>query len=140
MRANVTLVCDTSVIVAALAQRDDDHARCVELLSKSPSAAVPAPVLVDVDWVARSRRAPEGMDRFLASIDDDSIIVVNLDAVDYRRVRALMRTYADLPLEFVDAAVVAVAERLEEDTIATLDRRHFSVVRPLHVPAFTLVP
>ena len=40
----------------------------------------------------------------------------------------------------VDASVVAIAERLEQDTIATLDRRHFSVVRPLHVDAFTLVP
>jgi hypothetical protein len=40
----------------------------------------------------------------------------------------------------VDASVVVVAERLEETTIATLDHRHFSVVRPLHAEAFTLVP
>ena len=66
--------------------------------------------------------------------------MVDLDEEDYRRVRWLQRHYADLPLEFVDAAVVAIAERLEQTTIATLDRRHFSVIRPLHVPAFELVP
>ena len=39
-----------------------------------------------------------------------------------------------------DAAVVAVAERLGLPEIATLDRRHFTVVRPLHTPALTLLP
>jgi hypothetical protein len=80
------------------------------------------------------------MDRLLASVGDRSVAVVDLDEEEYQRVRVLLRTYADVGLEFVDAAVVAVAERLEEDTIATLDSKHFSVVRPLHVPAFTLVP
>jgi predicted nucleic acid-binding protein len=45
-----------------------------------------------------------------------------------------------LPLGTVDASVVAVSERLGTHTIATLDRRHFSVVRPAHIPAFDLVP
>jgi hypothetical protein len=35
---------------------------------------------------------------------------------------------------------VAVAERLGLTEIATIDRRHFSVVRPRHVGAFTLLP
>ncbi|HEU0304822.1 MAG TPA: hypothetical protein VFR32_09615 [Gaiellaceae bacterium] len=76
----------------------------------------------------------------LQSVHDTSLLVVNLDLEDYRRTQELLRTYEDLPLDFVDASVVAIAERLEEDTIATLDRRHFSVVKPLHVEAFTLVP
>ncbi|MDQ2738090.1 MAG: VapC toxin family PIN domain ribonuclease, partial [Actinomycetota bacterium] len=45
-----------------------------------------------------------------------------------------------LPLGAVDATVIAVAERLGITEIATLDRRHFSVVRPAHVEAFTLLP
>jgi predicted nucleic acid-binding protein len=74
------------------------------------------------------------------SILEGSVLVVNLDREDYERALSLMIQYADLPLTLVDASVVAVAERLEQDTIATLDRRHFSVVRPLHRDAFTLVP
>ena len=50
----------------------------------------------------------------------------------------LMSKYPDLG--FVDSSVVAIAERLLIDTIATTDRRHFSGVRPSHVPHFTLVP
>lgn len=39
-----------------------------------------------------------------------------------------------------DASIVALAERLQLGEIATLDRRHFSVVRPAHIDAFTLLP
>jgi len=38
------------------------------------------------------------------------------------------------------AWIVAAAERLGVGTIATLDRRHFTVVRPAHKNAFELVP
>jgi predicted nucleic acid-binding protein len=51
-----------------------------------------------------------------------------------------VKVYADLPLGAVDASVVAIAERLGVKEIATLDRRHFSVVRPRHAEAFSIVP
>ena len=35
---------------------------------------------------------------------------------------------------------VSLAERLNTDLIITLDRRHFSAVRPRHCPAFRLLP
>jgi len=47
---------------------------------------------------------------------------------------------ADFPLGVVDASVVAVAERLETDTVITLDRRHFSAIRPRHCAHFRLLP
>ncbi|MFK4146668.1 hypothetical protein [Streptomyces sp. NPDC004065] len=53
---------------------------------------------------------------------------------------ATVLRYADFPLGGVDASVIAVAERFGVDRVATLDRRHFSVVKPAHVPAPTLVP
>jgi hypothetical protein len=52
----------------------------------------------------------------------------------------LVEVHADLGLGATDASVVAIAERLDLSDIASLDRRHFSVVRPSHVAAFTLVP
>jgi predicted nucleic acid-binding protein len=59
---------------------------------------------------------------------------------DWLRIAELVTTYRDLPLGTVDAAIVAVSERLGSSTIATLDRRHFSAVRPARVPAFDLLP
>jgi hypothetical protein len=45
-----------------------------------------------------------------------------------------------MPLGVVDASIVAVAERLGLVELATLDRRHFSTVRPNHSEGFTLLP
>lgn len=56
------------------------------------------------------------------------------------RIAELVAHYHDLPLGTVDASVVVAAERLSVTTIATIDRRHFSVVRPRHVAAFELLP
>lgn len=51
-----------------------------------------------------------------------------------------MRQYGDFPLGFVDASLVALAERLDARELLTTDRRHFSVVRPQHARQFTLLP
>jgi uncharacterized protein len=40
----------------------------------------------------------------------------------------------------IDASVVAAAERLDITEIATLDRRHLSIVRPVHTHSFELLP
>jgi hypothetical protein len=49
-------------------------------------------------------------------------------------------SYEGLPLGTTDASVVALAERLGLTDVATLDRRHFTVVRPRHLDALTLLP
>jgi predicted nucleic acid-binding protein len=140
MRGETTLVCDASVIHAALNPRDRSHDACTALLSSSPSTTIPAPVIVEVDWLARSRGVAAATDQLLESIDDGSLSVIDLDLEDYARARVLLQMYEDLGLEFVDAAVITIAERLEQTRVATLDHRHFSVVKPLHCEAFTLVP
>ncbi len=77
---------------------------------------------------------------FLASLADGELRVEPLQADDYRRMAELVETYDNLPLGAVDAAVVAVSERLGVTTVATIDRRDFSVVRPCHIDHFELVP
>jgi hypothetical protein len=52
----------------------------------------------------------------------------------------LLRNHTDLGLGFVDASIVAVAERLGHDTIATPNHRDFAVVHPTHRDAFNLIP
>jgi len=59
---------------------------------------------------------------------------------DWERIAELMEEYLDLPLGMVDASIIALAERRDLEVIATLDERHFRVVRPRHTQAFTLVP
>lgn len=69
-----------------------------------------------------------------------SFTVKSLHASDPVRIAELVAEYRDLPLGTVDASVIAAAERLDATEVATLDRRHFSVVRPRHEVAFQLLP
>jgi predicted nucleic acid-binding protein len=59
---------------------------------------------------------------------------------DWARIRELVTTYADLRLGGTDASVVTLAERLRATRIATLNHRHFTVVRPRYADAFELLP
>jgi predicted nucleic acid-binding protein len=59
---------------------------------------------------------------------------------DWERAGELIETYADLGLGLVDASIVAVAEHHGITTLATLNRRDFTVVRPRHADAFELIP
>jgi hypothetical protein len=76
----------------------------------------------------------------LRSLAEGDFVPVDLKPVDYARMAELVSRYADLPLGTTDASVVALAERPGVDDVATLDRRHFSVVRPHHAEASTLFP
>lgn len=58
-----------------------------------------------------------------------NLIVEPVAAPDWLRIAELVARYRDLPLGTVDASVLAAAERLAIAEIATLDRRHFTVVR-----------
>jgi uncharacterized protein len=77
---------------------------------------------------------------FGRALADGELVVEPVADSDWSRVCELMEQYLDLPLGMVDASVIALAERRGVDVIATLDQRHFSVVRPRHVEAFRLVP
>lgn len=77
---------------------------------------------------------------FLDSVANGSFELVNLTRSDTARIAELVARYDDLPLGTADASVIALAERLGVAEIATLDRRHFRVVRPRHVEAFLLLP
>jgi uncharacterized protein len=136
----VGLVVDSGVLYAALDDTDKHHKRCVKLLSEvRGSRVVPAPVLPEVDFLCR--RTPQG--RFggvLSQIESGAIEVENLLSSDYSRVAELLTTYADLRVGFVDAAVLAIVERLREPKLATLDHRHFTVMRPRHVESLELLP
>lgn len=65
---------------------------------------------------------------------------MDLTRADFRRMAELVEQYADLPLGTTDASVVAIAERLAITEIASLDRRHFTLVRPRHLESFQLLP
>jgi len=136
------IVVDTGPLVALLNADDAHHERCrAWLVENHEPLVVPVPVISETCYFIERDRDAETEVQFLASFEPGAMFeMADLVADDWTRVARLIRTYADLPLGVVDASVVAVAERLEVGRIATLDHRHFSIVRPAHLERFELVP
>jgi uncharacterized protein len=135
------LILDTGPILALLNADDRDHERCVEMVeTRREDLVVPAPVLVEVDYWVLKLLGAAAWETFVEDVADGAYRLHHTDEADLVRSAALERTYADLDLGLVDAAVVATCERLGETKVATLDRQHFSVVRPRHCEALTLLP
>ncbi len=122
-------------------RRDDDHEQCTRLLATTRGPLVlPEPLLVEIGYMLGSRAGPHAEAGFLRDVADGVYELESMQLTDVTRAADLVETYSDLPLGAADACVVALAERLGATRIATLDKRHFSVVRPRHTEAFTLLP
>ena len=137
----MALILDTGPLYASLDRSDQDHAACRALIEAAQELLViPAPVLVEVDYWIHQRLNPGALVALLTDIEAGAYVVADLTASDYTRVRELCDRYADADMGFVDAAVLAVVERLNEPKLATLDRRHFSLLRPRHRDSIDLMP
>ena len=101
---------------------------------------IPAPVLVELDYFLTRSFGPDPMRRVLTDTKSGALSVESLIAADYERVDELMKTYSNQRIGFVDAAVLSIVERLGEPKLATLDHRHFAVMRPRHIKALELLP
>ena len=97
-------------------------------------------VIAETAYLIGRQLGPAAEARFFRSVADGEIAVESLGPADDLRIADLVDQYASLPLGGTDASVIALAERLDQTRIATLDRRHFTVVRPAHCDAFELVP
>lgn len=117
------------------------HARVVDWWSAAPrDVAVPVTVVPEVTYLLGRRLGAEAEEAFVRALARGELRVEELADADWSRVADLMVAYADLPLGFVDASIVAMAERLEVTEVLTTDRKHFGVVRPRHVERLTLLP
>jgi predicted nucleic acid-binding protein len=137
----MALVLDTGVLYSALDRNEPGHLACRLLLEATDEEIViPSPVLPEVDYFIGDRLHPGVLISLLRDIQLGSFRVVDLEADDYFRIEEIVAQYADSNIGFVDAAVLAIVERLNEPKLATLDRRHFAMLRPRHVESLTLLP
>lgn len=135
------LIVDTGVLLAAADLSDPHHDRCAALVDAEPGRLVTtAMVVAEACYLIDRQLGPEAEALFVDSIANGDLEIEQLSDADWRRIGILIRQYASLPLGGTDASVVAVAERLTVQRIATLDHRHFRVVRPDSIGYFELLP
>ncbi|MDA8315779.1 MAG: PIN domain-containing protein [Actinomycetota bacterium] len=137
----MALLVDAGPLYAYVDVDDRHHDECLRLLETHPGPlVVPLLVVTEVVHLLESRLGADAEIRFLGDLAAGNLLVEPVAPADWIRIAELVSVYQDLPLGTVDASVVAAAERRKITAVATLDRRHFSVVRPSHALAFEIVP
>ena len=101
---------------------------------------MPILVVTEVAYLLGTRVGPNTEVRFLGDLAAGELVTEQVAPGDLLRIAELVAAYRNLPLGTVDASIVAACERVGARSIATLDRRHFSVVRPVHISGFDLLP
>ncbi|GAA1138739.1 type II toxin-antitoxin system toxin ribonuclease C26 [Kribbella jejuensis] len=138
------IVVDTGPLVAAALTSDANHQPCVDLFASlrlnNERLVIPPFVVTEVCYLLARAGGHKPEMAFVRSLATEDFTIAPMTPAALERIADLIGQYADLPLGLVDASVVALAEQLGVDEIATLDRRHFNVVRPQHTDAFTLLP
>lgn len=130
------ILCDTSALIAFF-NRKDIHHQAVRVY-ENEVFAVPTSVLCEFDYFLSKYVGDTQGKLIFEQVTSEKILY--LEPVDLARVNEIRRAYNDPPLGFVDASLIALAERYKIQRILTLDRRHFSAIKPQGLPYFELLP
>jgi hypothetical protein len=137
----MAVIVDTGFLFALANNRDVHHLRALDVArTLSDTIILPATVLPEICYLIDSRLGHAAMRRFVRGVQTGAMHIASIDKTDLSRIVDILDQYADARVDFVDATIVALAERLHVTRILTIDQIHFRLFRPRHCAAFDLLP
>lgn len=137
----MAVLLDSGFLFASLNSSEAAHQSTIRVLKNIREPIVlPVPAITEVAYLLARDVSNEAAGRFIASLATSELTLENPLQEDYLRSAEIIRQYADAKLDFVDALIVAIAERLNINRLLTLDRRDFQLIRPRHCTSFELLP
>lgn len=135
-----TAIADTGFIVALLNRSDPCHLNVVGIYTQMQTAILPQTVLAEVAYLVGRDAGIPTVIAFLRGLSVSRFQLTALIEPDINRIAEILEQYQDSRIDFVDASVMAVAERYNTRTILTLDQRDFRLFRPQHCENFEILP
>ncbi len=137
----MTAIVDTSFLVSLINPREQHHQACVAVARQlRERLVIPQVVLPEACYLVDKYVGDSAMRAMVRQLTLPEWNLEPLQEGDMARVVVLLDQYQDQRLDFVDACIVAMAERLRARRVLTLDRRHFSLVRLQHGATFEILP
>ncbi len=133
-------IADTGFVVALLSQTDDRHTDVVPIYTQQSSILLPQTVLAEVAYLVGRDSGIKTVAAFLRGLNVSRFCLTALVETDVDRVADILQTYADSRIDFVDASVMAIAERYGSTKVLTLDQRDFRLFQPNHCDSFEILP
>jgi uncharacterized protein len=118
---------DSGPLVALFDKDDAHHARSLDFVRRLAGEAV-SNLAVVTEVVYLLDFSPRVQIDFLTWIRRGGLTLVELEAADFDRIIELLGKYRDLPMDFADASLVTICERLDIRHVASFDR-DFSIYR-----------
>jgi hypothetical protein len=137
--ARIDVLADTSGLIALL-DRDDRHYQAAIDVARANTLTVPSTVLPEVDYLVSKYLGEAVAQAFIQDLADGYFNYLTVELEDIRSALDVMTRYKGVPLGLVDASLVALAERYHLPSILTLDRRHFSLIKPRGLEYLELLP
>lgn len=135
------MIVDSSALVAYFVAADRDHAAVDALIATNQEVLIVSPyVVAEVDYLVSNRAGPPDALAALRELAGGAWHLTDFGVEELRAAIDLMERYSDQDIGVTDASLVVLAKRYGTRTIATLDRRHFEVLRPIQGGHFTIVP
>ena len=136
-----SLIIDTGVIYALADRKDDWHAAAVNFMAEFKGRLfVPSTVVPEACYLLNTYLGQDAEMGFVQALANREMVIEHSTSQDVARIAEILKKYHDANIGFVDASVVALAERLKISGILTTDRRHFAAIKPQHCKGFTLLP
>lgn len=131
---------DTGFLLAVVSVADRAHDACAMALENEERPLLPSVILTELAYmIIRDIGRPHFI-QLMRSVLAGELEMVFLTQQDLARATDIMEQYADSKIDFVDCAIVALAERLNISRILTIDQRDFRMIQPSHIPAFKILP
>jgi predicted nucleic acid-binding protein len=135
------VILDTSALLAFFDRNEPDHAAVAAAIAGTTEPLVVSPyVVAELDYLVATRH---GVTAEAAVLDELASGAWDLPAItpdDLAAARRVIERYRDQEVGVADASIVVLAARYRTRHVATLDRRHFEVLRPLDGGRFRIVP
>lgn len=134
------VIADTGFIVALANLADPKHENVKKCYLEYQIILMPQTVFAEVAYLIGRESGIKTVANFLRGLSKSRFSVVAITPEDILRTADILEQYADSRIDFVDATVMAIAERLNITKILTLDQRDFSLYRPKNCASFQLLP
>lgn len=123
------IVADTGAVLALIDSDDRHHARLRRAFKADPDAWIlPWAILPEVDYLVAAHVGSRAEEAFLADLASGAFSVEWGKESDLAEANRVSKRHRAHRLGLVDAVVIAIAERVRPDAIATLDLRHFATI------------
>ncbi len=125
------IILDTSAVIGLMDKKYKKHEDLKKIfVEKDNLHILPSTTIGEICYMLNSRFGSKIELIFLQEIIKTSFQLEILKDEDIIRIIEILKKYETLNIGYVDASIVAIAERLKINKILTLDRKHFELIAP----------